>query len=102
MALSSSQRSQRGRLGAFRLHATHDPKVTSAAGRAKILANFENGHDCPLCGRIEIDPSLPERERRRRAEYARRGHMAQLAYKSTRTRASKKKADAARQARQAA
>ncbi len=62
--------SLRARIGAFRLHATHDPRVTSAAGRAKFLRSFQD----------EVDPDrqLPEAERLRRAEYALKAHMARL------------------------
>jgi hypothetical protein len=91
LVLSSSERSQRARLGALRLHATHDPKVTSAPGRAAFLAGFDAVHDCAMCGRVEIPADLPEHERLRRAEYAKRGHMAQLAYRSARLRSEKKR-----------
>jgi hypothetical protein len=61
----------RGRIGAYRLHATHDPRETTQKARETFLARFER----------EVDPdgTLPEDERRRRAEYARRAYFAQLA-----------------------
>lgn len=69
---------RRGRIGAFRLHATHDPRETTAKARATFLQRFER----------EVDPEgvLPEDERRRRAEYARRAHFARLARASARAR----------------
>ena len=81
--LSPAEAAFRGRIGAFRLHATHDPRETTRAARASFLARFER----------EVDPDsvLPEAERQRRAEMARRAHFARLALKSARTRARKKK-----------
>src|SRR4051794_26372612 len=73
----------RGRIGAHRLHATHDPRETTAQARSAFLARFED----------EVDPdhTLPEAERQRRAEHARKAYFARLALKSARTRASKNK-----------
>ena len=73
-----AQMSLRGRIGAFRLHATHDPRETTKAGRAAFLRKFE----------IEVDPErvLPEAERLRRAQYARKAHFARLALASARAR----------------
>ena len=67
-----------GRIGAYRLHATHDPRETTARARATFLERFER----------EVDPdgTLPEHERRRRAEYARKAHFARLALASARAR----------------
>jgi hypothetical protein len=69
----------RGRIGAYTLHATHDPRETTAKARATFLARFEK----------EVDPAgvLPEVERLRRAEMARKAHFARLALKSARKRA---------------
>jgi hypothetical protein len=81
----------RGRIGAYRLHATHDPRETTAAARAKFLARFER----------EVDPDglLPEPERLRRAEMARKAYFAALALKSSRTRARRSKQAAQRATR---
>ncbi len=76
--LSPSEASLRGRIGAYRLHATHDPRETTAKARATFLARFEN----------EVDPELtlaPE-ERQRRAVAARKAYFARLAYLSARAR----------------
>ena len=61
----------RGRIGAYRLHATHDPRETTRRARESFLARFER----------EVDPrgELPDPERRRRALYARRAYFARLA-----------------------
>jgi hypothetical protein len=65
--------SLRGRIGAYALHARHDPRETTKPARAAFLARFE----------AEVDPEgrLPEDERRRRAHAALRAHMARLARK---------------------
>lgn len=54
----------RGHIGAYRLHATHDPRTTTARERAALLSRFE----------AEVDPDgvLEPAERRRRAMAARR------------------------------
>jgi hypothetical protein len=61
----------RGRIGAYRLHATRDPAETTRRARAAFRDAFER----------MVDPhnELPERERLRRAEAARRAHYARLA-----------------------
>ncbi|MBI3973317.1 MAG: hypothetical protein HY332_18760, partial [Chloroflexi bacterium] len=59
---------RRGRIGALVLHATHDARQTTQKARESFLLRFER----------EVDPDgvLPEGERRRRAEYARRAYFA--------------------------
>jgi hypothetical protein len=76
--LTPEQRSLRARAGAFALHATHDPRETTATARAKFFQRFLD----------EVDPGreLPEAERLRRAECARSLYFSQLAYKSSRAR----------------
>jgi len=61
----------RGRIGAYRLHATHDPRETTRKARERFLERFE----------WEVDPdgALPKDERSRRAEYARKAYFARLA-----------------------
>ena len=67
----------RGRIGAYRLHATHNPKETTKAAREAFMARFER----------EVDPdgTLAPEERSRRAEAARKAYFAQLAHKSATT-----------------
>jgi hypothetical protein len=73
---------RRGRIGAHRLHATHDSRETTAPARSAFLARFED----------EVDPdhTLPDAERQRRAEHARKAYFARLALRSARTRSRKK------------
>lgn len=66
----------RGRIGAFKLHATHDPRVTTAKARAAAEARFYA--DIPL--------DLPPEERDRRADMARKAHFARMAYLSALSR----------------
>ena len=40
MTLDAEARRLRGRIGAYRLHATHDPRETTAKARATFLASF--------------------------------------------------------------
>lgn len=72
--LTPERASRLGRIGAYRLHATHDPRITTANARATFLSRFED----------EVDPGrvLPSAERQRRARYARMAYFAQLALKS--------------------
>lgn len=68
----------RGRIGAHRLHATHDPRETTAKARETFLTQFER----------EVDPdgALSPEERRRRAEHAKKAHFARLARLSAEAR----------------
>lgn len=77
-SLSSAERKLRASLAAHTMHAKHDSKATTAAGRAAFEARFE----------AEVDPDgvLPEPERRRRAEHARKAYFTRLALKSARAR----------------
>lgn len=79
-SLTPAERSLRGRIGAYRLHALHDPKQTTAKARSAFLARFLD----------EQPTDLPEPERIRRATAARRSHMAALAYRSARARGKRK------------
>lgn len=76
--LSPSEAALRGRIGAYSLHATHDPRETTRAAREKFLSRFLD----------EVDPDrqLPDDERLRRAESARKAYFARLALKSARSR----------------
>jgi len=87
-ALTPSQRALRARIGAYALHARHDPRETTARARAAFLSRFER----------EVDPdgSLNSIERARRAEAARKAYFARLAYRSAvaRGRKSRKRTSA--------
>src|SRR5829696_5200424 len=79
-----AERSLRARLAAYALHAQHDPRETTAKGRAPFLARFDR----------EVDPKglLEPDERRRRAEQARRAYFTRLALASAKARRAKRAA----------
>jgi hypothetical protein len=60
------------------MHARHDSEKVSRPGREAFLARFER----------EVDPDdvLPQAERHRRAEHAKRAHMTKLALRSAQVR----------------
>ncbi len=76
--LARSDRALRGRMGAYRLHATHDSRETSKPGRMAFMASFER--------LVDPDGVLTPAERARRAAHARSAHFAKLAYLSARAR----------------
>lgn len=79
--MNSEEAALRGRIGAHVLHSRHDPRETTAPARAAFLARFER----------EVDPEgvLPEPERVRRAQHARKAYFARLALKSAQKRRSR-------------
>lgn len=76
--LSPSDRVLQARIAAHALHSQHDSRELTAKARATFLAKFE----------AEVDPEgvLPEDERRRRAEHARKAHFTRMALASARAR----------------
>lgn len=83
--LTPSERSLRSRIAAYALHSTRDPKETTAKARQTFLARFEK----------EVDPEgiLPEAERLRRAECAKKAHFARLALASSKARRKQREGD---------
>ena len=77
------ERSLRGRVGAFSLHARYDPRLTTAKARAIFASSFER--------LVDPDGKLPLQERLRRAEAARRAHYARLARLSHLTRQARRR-----------
>ena len=80
-SLTPSQRALRGRIGAYALHARHDPALTTAKARAEFLRRFEE--------RVDPGGILDPVERTRRAAAARQEYFARLAYQSARARAAR-------------
>jgi hypothetical protein len=76
--LTPEQRTQRARVAALWMHAKNDSRATSAPGRTAFMARFED--------MVDPDRVLPEAERRRRADLAKRAHFQALAYKSAKAR----------------
>ena len=82
MSLSPRERTLRARLGAHVLHAQRDSRAITQPARAAAFQRFID----------QVDPEriLPETERLRRAEHARRAHMTRIALKSVRARAGRR------------
>jgi len=80
--LTPAERSLRGRMGAYVVHARYDPRQTTAPARAAFLKRFLD----------EVDPDrvLPEPERLRRAAAARRAYFTRLAFLASRRRRQRK------------
>ena len=78
-ALTPTQRSQRARIAALTRWSREDPAANAARGQAGLMARFVD--------QVDPDRVLSEAERQRRAEAARRAHMAQLAFRSAKVRA---------------
>lgn len=77
-SFKDSEASQRGRIGAYALHATHDPRETARKGREAFLAKFID--------QVDPDRVLDPEERDRRAGYARKAYFTRLALKSAQAR----------------
>lgn len=80
-AMSPEERSERARIAAHRLHATHDSRTITANARAAFLDRFAR----------EVDPdgTLSPEERDRRAAHARKAYFRALALRSAQTRRQK-------------
>jgi hypothetical protein len=76
--LTPTQRTLRARIAANTRWAQENPKANAERGQAGLLAKFEN--------QVDPDLVLPQAERTRRAEAARRAHMQQLAFRSSKVR----------------
>lgn len=81
--MTPAERSTRARAAAYAAHAKHGRSMTLAA-RTAFLEKFER--------QVDPDGTLPEAERLRRAELARRAYMTGLAMKAVRARARSRKA----------
>jgi hypothetical protein len=76
--LTPAQRSLRARAAAYRLHSLYDSRELTAKARAAFEDRFAR--------QVDPDGVLPEAERRRRAEYARKAYYTALAAKSAKAR----------------
>ena len=74
----NAERSLRGRIGAYSLHAQRDSREITAPARRAFMARFER----------EVDPAgaLTPEERARRADMARKAYFTRLAYRSAKAR----------------
>ena len=80
--MADDPRSMRGRIGAHYLHATRDPRDTTARARAAFRDSFETA--------VDPDHVLPADERTRRAMHLMRAYYTQLAYRSAAARRARK------------
>jgi hypothetical protein len=76
--LTPTERSLRARAAAYRLHSLYDSRQLTANARAAFQDRFAR--------QVDPDGILPEAERQRRAECARKAYYAALAAKSARAR----------------
>jgi hypothetical protein len=88
--LTPTQRKIRARIAAHEMHAQHDARATTRAGREAARTAL----DAHLLSIIDPHNRLTERERERRLEHKRRAHFARLALKSAQAR--RRKATSAR------
>lgn len=81
--MTPEERTKRARIAAYAMHKKCDPKARAAKIQATLRRRFED----------EVDPdrTLPEQERERRAEMARKEHYSRLAYLSLKARTAKSK-----------
>lgn len=79
MSDDQTLRSLHARIAALTRAATTDGGEISAPARAAFMKRFETRHECKLCGVIEIDQSLPPRQKQRAVEAAIRAHFTRLA-----------------------
>lgn len=84
ISLSPEQRSMRARIAAHTRWSKNDPVEGTAKARASFLQRFDDA--------VDPDRVLPEAERVRRAESARKAYMAKLALASSKARAKKRAA----------
>ena len=85
-SLTPQQRTLRAQAAAHASWArTSDPAARTRPGREAALARFLR--------EVDPDEALPEDERHRRAEHARRAHMASLALKSSKARRARAEGD---------
>lgn len=77
-SMSAAERTLWARAAAYAMHSTHDSRTVTANARAAFADRFLR----------QVDPTgvLPEAERARRAECARRAYFTALAAKSARAR----------------
>ena len=81
--MTPAERTLRARAAAYRLHSLYDSRELTAKARAAFQDRFLR----------EVDPDglLPEAERLRRAECARKAYYTALAAKSARARRTRRK-----------
>jgi len=87
VSLTPAQRALRARLAAYEKWSRHDPVAGTAAARAAFADRFTR--------QVDPDGVLPEDERLRRADSAKRAYFTRLALASSRARSRRGGGDAA-------
>jgi hypothetical protein len=82
--LTAQQNFLRARIAAYARWAKEDPAANAARGQAGLLAKFEREAR-------EAEPGLTDAEYARRADSARKAHMARLAFASFKARGARRK-----------
>lgn len=67
------------RIAALTRAATMDGSEISAPARAAFMERFKTRHECKLCGVVEIDQTLPPKQRARAVQAAITAHFTRLA-----------------------
>jgi hypothetical protein len=86
-----AERRLQARAAAYRLHSLYDSRDLTANARAAFRDRFAR--------QVDPDGVLPESERLRRAEYARKAYFAGLAAKSARARRARPSTPGSRRSR---
>jgi hypothetical protein len=81
--LTAQQNFLRAKIAAHARWAKENPAANAARGQAGLLARFEREAH-------EAEPGLSDAEYNRRAESARKAHMARLAFASSKARGARK------------
>lgn len=75
-------RSQHARLAALSKSAqSPSGAATTERARRVFLESFDTRHECRLCGVVEIDQSLPEKERKRMSTAAYKAHQTRVSHR---------------------
>jgi hypothetical protein len=82
MPSRDAARSQHAQLAALS-RAAKEPSGTAMTEQARrtFRDSFDVKHECKLCGTVEIDQSLPAKERARQSEAAYRAHMTRISHR---------------------
>jgi hypothetical protein len=81
--LTPEERSLRARMGGYAVSAKHDTREITKPAREAFMARFER--------QVDPDGVLPEAERQRRAEAAKKLHFQRMAWKSAKVRRARSK-----------
>ena len=85
-ARDTAERRRIAQIAALSRSATETGTERLAAANTAYRDSFNTGHECSLCKRIDIDPSLPPEEIARRGEALYKLHMRRLALRRDRNR----------------